>query len=60
MPRELLGGNYRSLIAKILIPVIGLHLILCMLLTPGAILLDKFDKGKLSTTGYIALCQKRA
>jgi len=60
MPRELLGGNFRSAMAKILSPLIALNFILCLILTPLAILLDQLDKKKLSSTGYIVLCQKPA
>jgi len=58
MPRELLGGDFQSLTAKFLSPLIGLHFVICMLLTPVVILLDKVDKRKLSTIGYIVLCRK--
>jgi SAM-dependent methyltransferase len=60
MPRELLGGDFQSLLAKVFFPLIWLHFIICLLLTPIAILLDNFDKSKLSSTGYIVLCQKNA
>lgn len=59
IPRELLGGNFRSVMAKILFPAIVFNFILCLILTPIAILLDKLDKKKLSSTGYTVLCQKQ-
>jgi SAM-dependent methyltransferase len=60
MPRELLGGDFRSFMAKVFVPLIGLHFVICLLLTPIVIFLDRLDKKKLSSTGYIVLCRRSA
>jgi hypothetical protein len=57
---ELLGGNFKSKIAKLFFPLIALHFAVCLILTPMAILLDGLDKKKLSASGYAVLCEKSA
>lgn len=58
IPKDLLGGDFQSRTAKLLYPIIALHFLFCFVLTPFAILFDKFDKNKLSSTGYVILAQK--
>jgi hypothetical protein len=59
IPRDLLGGSFQSTKAKVLYPIITLHFILCLILTPIAVFLDKLDKKKQFSVGYIVPCQKQ-